>query len=328
MVKTAPTDTETYIVEGIWVHDNSKSELSDDQYGNGFLYDPSSGNRIEHYGMLKDEETFNSAIATWKSKNTFTNPKEFQSFINQFEEGDKIELGVVYNSKYDNYYSFFIRRTEVKANINYEATTDFNADGGTVTIDNASKLHYGEEVTINITTQDGYKVGSVKHNDTVINAADGVYKFTVVPGPNKISVNFVEDTGGGSTQKTVVFTFNEQTHTTGKQWSPIDLDDVITIKSLGGSTDGFFNSSKQWMLYQSYKGGIEISASSGHTIVSVKITFGYGNSGILLDSSNKTVSSGTIINVDAQSVKFTVSCSNSSKTNGQIKVTELEVVYK
>lgn len=193
LVANPPTDTEIYIVEGIWQHNDDRGPLADDVYGNGFLYDPISGNKIEHYGMAESEEAFKAAYDS--SANKFTNPKTFKDTKTQFEEGDQIQLGVVYDSSHSNYYSFFIKRTEVKANIYYSATTDFNSEGGTVTIDNANALLYGQSVEIKITVTDGYKVSSVKHNDTPIAENGGKYTFTVVPGPNKISVTFVEDTG-------------------------------------------------------------------------------------------------------------------------------------
>ena len=68
-----------------------------------------------------------------------------------------------------------------------------------------------------------------------------------------------------------------------------------------------------------------ISAAPGYTITTVKITYNINYTGVLkLNSSD--ISSGTAVSVNASSVVFDVG-NTGSATNGQVKVTAIEVEY-
>ncbi|MDD6710164.1 MAG: hypothetical protein PUE26_08460 [Ruminococcus sp.] len=63
----------------------------------------------------------------------------------------------------------------------------------TVTSDSGAEItsaYYGDTVTVTPTPADGYKLDSVKYNDTTISAKDGKYTFTMPAGNVTVSVTF------------------------------------------------------------------------------------------------------------------------------------------
>ena len=111
------------------------------------------------------------------------------------------------------------------------------------------------------------------------------------------------------------------------KYETITLNDVITATATGGSNTGkYYTSGNNWRIYQNETPSLNISANDGYTIKSVKITYGVSNSGVLTYNSSK-VSSGTVVDVNASSITFGVG-NTGSATNGQVRVTEIEVVYQ
>ena len=106
------------------------------------------------------------------------------------------------------------------------------------------------------------------------------------------------------------------------------LDGVITISTTGDDNCGscWGTTTKEWRLYQNKSGNIIATAKTGYAITSVKYTFNRDNNGVLLDGTD-TVASGTAVELDSvQSIEFTVGNSTTA-TNGQIKITAIEVTY-
>ncbi len=108
-------------------------------------------------------------------------------------------------------------------------------------------------------------------------------------------------------------------------YKEFDLDSNITISTTGDDDCGSFWGS-DWRLYQAKSGNVVITAKEGYELVSVKLTFGNKNSGVLKDGET-TVSSATVVNLSGSSKTFTVGNSGTA-TNGQIKITAFEVVYR
>ena len=192
--------TVIYEVEGIWVPTGNSS----DQYGNGYLVDPSSGKKIQIYGMAGDETAFTFSGGVY----SFTNPKTFQQTKNNFEAGDSIKLGVAYVTSYKNYNAYFISKEDVKANIEYSITYVDNAEKGTVSFSKSEHLIYGEQVTATVQPQTGYKVVEVKFEGSVVEPeADGIsYKFNVAPGKNTFEVTFADENAKAVKTLTIDFT--------------------------------------------------------------------------------------------------------------------------
>ena len=111
------------------------------------------------------------------------------------------------------------------------------------------------------------------------------------------------------------------------KYTTINLDAIITASVSGGSNTGkYYVNGNNWRIYQNETPSLKISAVSGYTIKTVKITYSVKNSGTLtLNSSN--ITSGTEVVVDADTINFGVG-NTGSATNGQVQVTEINVVYK
>ena len=111
-------------------------------------------------------------------------------------------------------------------------------------------------------------------------------------------------------------------------YKSFSLDNVITVSTSGDNNCGsYWSNGNDWRLYQNKGGDITISASSGHTIVSAKITYSVQNTGTL-KSGSTVIASGDTQTVNASSVTYVVGNTNSSVTNGQVRVTVIEVTYK
>ena len=111
-------------------------------------------------------------------------------------------------------------------------------------------------------------------------------------------------------------------------YTSLNLDSNLTMSTTGSANCGSFwgSTTQEWRLYQNKSGNVIITVDDGYQLKSVKLTFGASNSGILKDASNNTISSGTANTVSGSSVTYTVANSGNA-TNGQIKITAVEIKY-
>ena len=105
----------------------------------------------------------------------------------------------------------------------------------------------------------------------------------------------------------------------------INIDENITLNLTGGSNTGKYYNDVEIRIYQTENPTISIDANKGFKLISVKITYSYSNGGILTYN-NSQQESNVLITVDASSVTFKVG-NKGSATNGQVKITQIEVVY-
>lgn len=135
--------------------------------------------------------------------------------------------------------------------------------------------------------------------------------------------------GEGSEPVTVSKLISEISGTTtnGTKVSELKLDDVITASaSTGGDNGKVYEYGQEWRLYMSANGTVTISAIEGYTISTVKFTYKYSNSGVLLKGTTQ-IKSGDVDTVNAQYVTYTVGRTGGTN-QGQVKVTAIEVVYQ
>ena len=111
------------------------------------------------------------------------------------------------------------------------------------------------------------------------------------------------------------FTYNGVTFTTAG----------TAVGSWGLNTGKYYDSNKDWRVYQNEGGTLTITAEAGKTIASVKITYNNKNGGVILHNEAQ-VTSGTVITVNANSLTIGVG-SSSGATNGNIQITSIEIVY-
>ena len=104
-------------------------------------------------------------------------------------------------------------------------------------------------------------------------------------------------------------------------------DAIITFSTSGAANCGSFwgSTTKDYRLYQAKSGDLKITAKAGYKIVSVKVTYTSSNDGTLKYNS-ENVATNAVVNVDNTSITFVVG-NTGTKTNGQARVTAIEVVY-
>lgn len=152
---------------------------------------------------------------------------------------------------------------------------------------------------------------------------------------------WAEEVTISKTMKSIV-NENEYTVSTGATintiCTSIDLDGNISIslsKTGSGNTGSFWGATTvDWRLYQSDEPSVTVYSKTGCTIKTVKFTYSNSNTGKLNTSGCVTnvgalsfINSGTAYNVDDTSVTYYVG-NTSDKTNGQVRITAIEVKYE
>ena len=158
------------------------------------------------------------------------------------------------------------------------------------------------------------------------------YSYTISATTQNLYAVYAD---GGSTNGTItktmseIVTANSYTVSSGNNatmYKTLALNSDITLSTTGEDNCGsFWNSGTEWRLYQNKSGNAIVTAASGCTLTSVKFTFGVSNTGALLKGS-EALTSGTAVSASGSSATYTVGNSGSA-TNGQVKITAIEVKY-
>ena len=108
------------------------------------------------------------------------------------------------------------------------------------------------------------------------------------------------------------------------KYESLNIDTNITVTVTGGSNTGkYYDNGNNWRIYQNENPTVTITANG--TIVSVKVTYTINNTGVLvLNGTN--IESDEVVPVNASSITFTVG-NTGDATNGQVRITAIEVVY-
>ena len=105
----------------------------------------------------------------------------------------------------------------------------------------------------------------------------------------------------------------------------IDENITATASSEGSNTGKYYTSGTNWRFYQTEEATLTLSAATGCTIKTVKVTYSVSNTGVLTYN-GANVSSGTATTINATSATFGVG-NTGSATNGQVRITAIEVIY-
>ena len=163
-----------------------------------------------------------------------------------------------------------------------------------------------------------------------------VYEYSTTY-PNVTQIMVYHEDGGDvpptpgepvTVEKTVEEIATANSWVSGTIYSSFQLDENITVTASAGNNNGKYweaSGGKQYRLFQSESGTMTISAPDGYVIQSITLTFNYQETGILMYGDTQ-VTSGTAVEVNAQSATFTVSQTDSSK-HGKIFITSFVVVY-
>lgn len=141
-----------------------------------------------------------------------------------------------------------------------------------------------------------------------------------------------EETEGNGGETEVTKSVSISTYATANNWSDatkytsVTIDENITATaSTGTNTGKYYNNGTNWRFYQNESPKLTISAATGCTIKTVKVTYSVSNTGVLTYN-GANVSSGTATTINATSATFGVG-NTGSATNGQVRITAIEVTY-
>lgn len=153
-----------------------------DDYGDCYLTDPTTLKSVLVYGST----TTKTCIAGDAGSYAFTNPKDAKTTLKDYKNGEKATMTFVrecYKGKLEitGYFTAHVADTT-----KYTATVATGITNGTVVLDKASDLAYGDTITATVTPATGYEVDSVLVTDTqgtdhaaTVDAADATkYTFT------------------------------------------------------------------------------------------------------------------------------------------------------
>ena len=113
------------------------------------------------------------------------------------------------------------------------------------------------------------------------------------------------------------------------QYKTLKMDDNVSITVAGGSNTGkYYNNGNNWRMYQNESPKITLTATNGNLLKTVKFTYAAEKTGILVDASKAQVKSGTVYTFADEVTTYTFGVGNTgTATNGQVRFTEITVVY-
>lgn len=203
---------------------------------------------------------------------------------------------------------------------------------------NCATAEQGVNVTLTVTPADGYILETLIVNGTDVTSqvVNNKYEFSMPGEDVTVSASFATKPVTGQT--TVVKTINEIVsannydvsagQTIGDIITSINLDEKVTMSTTGDPNCGSFwgTTNIDWRLYQNKSGNVTISVPSGCSLVSVKFTYNQSNGGSLYDGSTP-ISSNSTQSLSGTSKTYTVG-STTNATNGQVRITAVEVTYQ
>ncbi len=325
--KTASENDKLYNVSGIWEFGKG------DDYGNGYLTDPATGDSIMVYGATKTATAFSFDGKSGKPVFKFTNPKDAKTTLADLHDGDKVTalaMNAYYAAK--NLPEIYCVITKIEADTTKYTASVETPENGTVELSKSADLAYGEEVTVTATPAEGFKLDSVK----VIDAHGGETKLTgetlkfKATCVNKVVATFADKAASQvKVSKTAAELATENNWTAsagqsiGTKFDSVKLDDNITVSFTGtGNTATYWTSGTNIRVYgtkNQENASVGLAAATGYKILSVKLTFELSN------GPEFPLTSGIAAEVNAASVTYTLR--STSVGNGQIKITAFEVIY-
>ena len=105
-----------------------------------------------------------------------------------------------------------------------------------------------------------------------------------------------------------------------KAYKTIEKDGVTLTAEGAGNTAKYYKNGNNWRFYQKDNSKLNISVSDNLTFVSVKFEYSVTNTGVLVDSSNAQVASGS----ESSDQSFGVA-NTGSADNGQVRFTKIVV---
>ena len=229
-----------------------------------------------------------------------------------------------------------ISHQEYSYTVEYLDTEDAVFEGAEV-VGLSAKLTSGAESVFTVNVPQGYEVNKVKFNDVIITPnAEGEYTI-VTALENVITVIVIEEGAEVPEPVTKTVSVKIADYATAHGWensvayNTIDMDENVTVTAIHTTgtyknTGKYYTSGTNWRIYQNEAPKITVAAED-KTIISVKITYSVSNTGVLT-LNGQNITSNTVVEVNASSVEFSVGNTTNGTTNGQVRITAIEVVYE
>ena len=267
---------------------------------------------------------------------------EYYCYKLKGDNAELLEIGniVTIKGSITNYYNAnkgtntieFVDCTIVAATLNeYEVSLEVVGEtNGQVVGMPSSAITRGESVTITVTANDGYKASVTATGTTVTAGADNTYSFVVMAN-TIVKVTFSEISSDEAETVTINTKIGDyaaaHSWENSTQYSKIEIDANVTATAVGGGNTGkYYTSGNNWRIYQNENPTISIAVADGYKLVSVKISYTVDKTGVLtLNGSN--IASAEVVEVNASSIVFGVGNTNSAVSNGQVRITQIDVVY-
>lgn len=241
------------------------------------------------------------------------------------------------SGKGDEYVAPVIAKTTANTSTYTVTTSIVDAEGAastnaTVTNLPTEGVTIGTAITFNVTATDGYKVTSVKFNgDPVTAEADGSYKIYAYL-INELEVVVVEDIAYEDTtvEYSIATIAADNEWKDGSKYTTLPTGkEELSITTTSGSSNGYYSSSSsQWRIYQSDKAILNINVSGSHTIKSVTLTYATNNNGVALYNDKQYASDAEITIASQSLVSISVGqTKENGKSNGQVRITKIKVIY-
>ena len=118
------------------------------------------------------------------------------------------------------------------------------------------------------------------------------------------------------------------------QQTSLTMDEVVTVTAnpttgTYNNTGKYYDSGKNWRMYQNEAPAITVSAAEGYLLTSVTFTYESNKTGVMLDANGAQVASAEAYALDnVASATFSVGNTDASVTNGQARITAITVTYE
>ena len=185
----------------------------------------------------------------------------------------------------------------------------------------------GSEFTFKVEVANGFQLVSVKVNDEIIEAVEGVYTAKIA-GPTSILVETIE--AGAAIPQEATLEYKDSTKTTnmgaGNNAEIVNLDaDLFTVTADKGSNSNYPGLNKA-LDVRIYKGNsMTIEIASGYTIKSIKINFlsGYAANAVVLVGGEAVSAEDGVYAINASSFVLT----HSEASNDQVRFSSMVITY-
>lgn len=189
---------------------------------------------------------------------------------------------------------------------------------------NGAEFEDGTVITFVVAPESGYIAKYTIGYGAAVAIVDNTFTVTVDTAKT-IAISFVLAPTEITVSKTIESIATDNGWSDATQYKTFDLEQLTISVSGGANTGKYYTNGYNWRLYQGESAKLTIAAKEGYKVVSVKITYTNSNNGVLKNDTTQ-ISTGTVVTVDAQSITLSVG-NTSTKTNGQVRITAIEVVY-